>query len=59
MSADVQALINHYARIGFYRHIKNVCDEILRKQGNKPVLVFWKAYGSAMEGKDEAPIVMQ
>lgn len=49
MSGDVKALINHYAREGFYRHIQTVCDEVIKKRGNEPTLLFWKAFGVAME----------
>lgn len=49
MASDVQSLINYYARERYYRHIQTVCNEVLRKRGNDPVLVFWKAFGALME----------
>jgi len=49
-SADVKSIIHYYAQVGYYQHIQTVCEEIIRKRGNDPVLVFWKAFGAAMEG---------
>lgn len=51
MSADVKALIDHYAQVGQYQHIQTVCDEVIKKRGNDAVLVFWRAFGAAMEGE--------
>ncbi|CAE7903205.1 ttc21b, partial [Symbiodinium sp. KB8] len=42
--------INHYARAGLFRHIQTVCDEVIKKRGKDPTLVFWKSYALAMEG---------
>lgn len=51
MSADkVQALVNYYAREGYSRHIQTVCNEVLRKRPNDPMLTFWKSYGLILEG---------
>eukprot|EP00736_Rhodelphis_marinus_P011266 Rmarinus@m.19544 len=50
MSGDVQALVNFYARVGYYRHIQTVCNEVLKKRTDDPVLLFWRAYGILMEG---------
>jgi tetratricopeptide repeat protein 21B len=52
MSADIRSLIHQYARVGFYRYTQTVCDEVIRKKGNDPVLNFWRAYGSFMEGEE-------
>ena len=50
MSNDVKALISHYARLGFSRHIQTVCDEVIKKRGRDGTLVFWHAFSSMMEG---------
>jgi tetratricopeptide repeat protein 21B len=50
MSSESQALINFYARQGFYRHIQSVCNDALKKRGDDPVLIFWKAFGILNEG---------
>lgn len=51
MSAETQALINFYAREGFFRHVQAVCNDYLKKRGDDPVLIFWKAFGIVKEGK--------
>lgn len=43
MSDRVQALIHYYAREGFARQVQTVCNEVLKKHANDPVLVFWRA----------------
>ena len=50
MSEKVQALVRYYAREGYARQLQTVCQEVLKKKSNEPVLVFWKAYGLLMEG---------
>ncbi len=50
MSADTQTLINFYGRQRFYRHIQAVCNDALKKRGDDPVLIFWKAFGLLNEG---------
>jgi len=50
MSGEVQALVNYYARAGYPRHIQTVCQEVLKKRPNDPVLQFWRAYGLILEG---------
>jgi len=50
MSSEVQALVNYYARSGYPRHIQTVCQEVLKKRPNEPVLLFWRAYGLILEG---------
>jgi tetratricopeptide repeat protein 21B len=51
MSAEkVQALVNYYAREGQSRHIQTVCNEVLRKRPNDPLLIFWRAFGLLLEG---------
>lgn len=50
MSSESQALINFYARQGFYRHIQAICNDSLKKRGDDPILIFWKAFGILQEG---------
>ena len=46
MSGEVLALVNYYARNGYYRHVQTVCNEVLKKRGSTdPTLVFWRALG--------------
>ena len=45
-----KAYINYYCREKYYRHLQNACLESLKKYGNDPVLIFWKAFGVLMEG---------
>ena len=51
MSLESQVLINFYARQGFFRHIQAVCNDSLKKRGDDPVLIFWKAFSILQEGK--------
>lgn len=51
MSIEVLALVNYYARSGFYRHVQTVCNEVLKKRGGQdPTLTFWRALGVLREG---------
>jgi tetratricopeptide repeat protein 21B len=50
MSSEVQTVINFYAREGFYRHVQVTCEDALKKRGDDPVLIFWKAFGALHEG---------
>ena len=51
MSGEVLALVNYYARSGYYRHVQTVCNEVLKKRGGTdPTLLFWRALGMLMEG---------
>jgi hypothetical protein len=47
---DAQALINYFAREGYWRHIQTACTEFLKKRAGDPVLLFWKAFGCIQEG---------
>eukprot|EP00964_Phaeocystis_antarctica_P029276 scaffold16501_cov72-Phaeocystis_antarctica.AAC.2 len=52
MSGEVLALVNYYARAGYYSHLQTVCNEVLKKRGSTdPTLVFWRALGMLKEGK--------
>ena len=53
MSKEVKALLHQYARQGFYRYMQTVCDEVIKKKGNEPTLVFWKAYATFKQGTNE------
>ena len=55
-NCDVAALIHHYAREGYWRHVQTVCTEVLKKRGDDAYLLFWKAYGMAREGEWSAAI---
>jgi tetratricopeptide repeat protein 21B len=48
--ADVNAMVNYYARMGFHRHIQTICSEMLRKKGQDVTLLFWRAYAMGAEG---------
>ena len=49
--ASFQAWINYCCREGYHRQLQTVCLDSLKKYGNDPALVFWKAFGMLMEGK--------
>ena len=51
--ANVEAvpLINYYAHAGYYRHMQNVCNDVLKKQSNNTLLIFWRAVGMLKEGQ--------
>jgi len=50
MSVEVISLVNYYARSGYYRHVQTVCNEVLKKRSNDPLILFWRAFGMAREG---------
>lgn len=50
------AYINYYCREKYYRHLQNACLESLKKYGNDPVLIFWKAFGVLMEDRPSEAI---
>eukprot|EP00111_Clytia_hemisphaerica_P000239 TCONS_00000598-protein len=43
------AWINYCCREGYHRQLQTVCLDSLKKYGNDPVLVFWKAFGMLQE----------
>jgi tetratricopeptide repeat protein 21B len=59
MSSEAQTLINFYARQGYFRHVQAVCNDSLKKRGDDPVLIFWKAFGILNEGNscDEQKVI--
>jgi hypothetical protein len=50
MSDRVLTLVHYYAREGYYRQVQTVCNEVLKTRSGDPVLIFWRAFGMAMEG---------
>jgi hypothetical protein len=50
MSYEAQALINFYANERFFRHVQAICNDSLKKRGDDPILIFWKAFGIVHEG---------
>ena len=53
MSAEVLALVNYYARSGYYRHMQTICDEMLKKRTGgsvDPTISFWRCVGMMLEG---------
>ena len=44
------ALINYYCRCGYYRHAQTVCNEVLKKRANAPMMLFWRAVSMLKEG---------
>ena len=53
---DVQALVNHYARAGYARHIQTACAEALKSRRGDPTLAFWRTYGMIAEGSHSEAI---
>jgi hypothetical protein len=47
---EVQALVNYYAQKGFYKHVQTLCKDVMKKRGQEPILVFWKAFAMSQEG---------
>ena len=53
MSTEVLALVNYYARTGYFRHMQTVCNEVLKKRTGgsvDPIISFWSSVGLLMEG---------
>lgn len=48
--SDLQALVNYYARKGYYQHIIDECEAYTKKFGDDPIFVFWLAFGHVMTG---------
>lgn len=48
--SETQVLINYWARNGYWKQLQNVCNDALKKRGDDPVLIFWKAFGILNEG---------
>uniref|UniRef100_A0A674KDV8 Tetratricopeptide repeat protein 21B n=1 Tax=Terrapene triunguis TaxID=2587831 RepID=A0A674KDV8_9SAUR len=44
------ALISYYCQEGYFRHVQGAANEALKKFGNDPVFLFYRAYGMMMEG---------
>ena len=50
MSVEVLSLVNYYARSGYYRHVQTVCNEVLKKRSNDPLITFWRTFGLSRDG---------
>jgi hypothetical protein len=55
-AVELKALVNFYLRAGYSRQLIALCDDSLKRRGTDPVLVFWRAFGSAREGNFAAAI---
>lgn len=45
------ALINYYIRNDYCRHAQTVCNEVLKKRQNDPMMLFWRAVAMLKEGQ--------
>ncbi|XP_006124853.2 tetratricopeptide repeat protein 21B isoform X3 [Pelodiscus sinensis] len=45
-----RALISYYCQEGYFRHLQLAANEGLKKFGNDPVFLFYRAYGMMLEG---------
>ncbi|XP_044889003.1 tetratricopeptide repeat protein 21B isoform X2 [Mauremys mutica] len=45
-----RALVSYYCREGYFRHVQVAANEALKKFGNDPVFLFYRAYGMMLEG---------
>lgn len=46
----LQALINHYCRLGYYQHVLNVCSRYKQQHGDDPIFSLWRGFAHAMLG---------
>ncbi|TYZ57551.1 hypothetical protein PybrP1_008571 [[Pythium] brassicae (nom. inval.)] len=46
---DPRVLINYYLRKGWYDHVQRLCEGLLEKKGSDPTVLFWRAFGIALE----------
>ncbi|RHY26925.1 hypothetical protein DYB32_007158 [Aphanomyces invadans] len=53
---EPSVLINYYIRKGWFDHVQRLCESILDKKGNDPVISFWRCFGIAMEGSQSSAI---
>ncbi|XP_042302110.1 tetratricopeptide repeat protein 21B isoform X2 [Sceloporus undulatus] len=49
-SSLLQALINYYCQEGYFRHVQTIASEGVKKFGSDPVFIFYRIYGTLMEG---------
>ena len=47
---ESRAMVTHYARLGYARHVQTTCANAARALGNDPALSFWRAFGTIVEG---------
>ncbi|XP_039350644.1 tetratricopeptide repeat protein 21B isoform X4 [Mauremys reevesii] len=45
-----RALVSYYCQEGYFRHVQVAANEALKKFGNDPVFLFYRAYGMMLEG---------
>uniref|UniRef100_A0A803SV98 Tetratricopeptide repeat protein 21B n=1 Tax=Anolis carolinensis TaxID=28377 RepID=A0A803SV98_ANOCA len=45
-----QALINYYCQEGYFHHVQTIASEGVKKFGNDPIFIFYRIYGTLMEG---------
>lgn len=50
MDARVVSIIHAYSRAGLWCSLAALCDTLIKKQGKKPMLVFWRAAGILAQG---------
>ncbi|XP_062825281.1 tetratricopeptide repeat protein 21B isoform X1 [Anolis carolinensis] len=46
----MQALINYYCQEGYFHHVQTIASEGVKKFGNDPIFIFYRIYGTLMEG---------
>uniref|UniRef100_A0A803TDW6 Tetratricopeptide repeat protein 21B n=1 Tax=Anolis carolinensis TaxID=28377 RepID=A0A803TDW6_ANOCA len=44
------ALINYYCQEGYFHHVQTIASEGVKKFGNDPIFIFYRIYGTLMEG---------
>ena len=47
---DVEALIASYARLGLFKHIGTVCNEVITKRGSDPTIALWSSLIALRDG---------
>ncbi|XP_043931290.1 tetratricopeptide repeat protein 21B [Protopterus annectens] len=50
------ALINYFCQERYFNHVQITANEGLKKYGNDPVYIFFRAYGTLMEGRIQEAI---
>uniref|UniRef100_A0A803SV75 Tetratricopeptide repeat protein 21B n=1 Tax=Anolis carolinensis TaxID=28377 RepID=A0A803SV75_ANOCA len=48
--AVLPALINYYCQEGYFHHVQTIASEGVKKFGNDPIFIFYRIYGTLMEG---------
>ncbi len=55
-AAEARATALHYARCGYGRTLISFCDDQLKRRGQDPFFLFWRAFGAAREGNFAAAL---